>query len=89
MVEELDDLREIKLRCPSSGLYSRWVLTEARGNTFAEVEMGTESAGLGVGARLLGGTISRRRLRDALERTLDGLQRLLARRARRSIQSSQ
>jgi uncharacterized protein YndB with AHSA1/START domain len=45
-VEELDDLREIKLRCQTSGYYSRWILTEARGSTFADVEMGIEPPGL-------------------------------------------
>jgi hypothetical protein len=41
-VEELDELREIKLRCQTSGYYSRWLLTEARGDTFTEVEYGVE-----------------------------------------------
>ena len=41
-VEEVNDLREIKLRCRTSGYYSHWVLTEARGSTFAELEMGID-----------------------------------------------
>jgi hypothetical protein len=32
-VEEFDALREIKLRCQTSGFYSHWLLTEARSNT--------------------------------------------------------
>jgi hypothetical protein len=42
VVDELDDLREIRLRCLASGYYSRWTLTEARGDTFADVEIGME-----------------------------------------------
>ena len=44
-VEELEDLREIKLRCQSSGYYSHWRLTEAQGQTFADVEVGVEPIG--------------------------------------------
>jgi hypothetical protein len=28
-VEELSDMRELKLKCQISGFYSRWLLTEA------------------------------------------------------------
>jgi uncharacterized protein YndB with AHSA1/START domain len=41
-VEQLHELREIKLRCQQSGLYSHWVLTEAGGDTFCEVEVGMD-----------------------------------------------
>src|SRR6478609_5949530 len=41
-VERLDDLREIDLRCHMTGTYSRWLLTEAQGNTFVEVEFGMD-----------------------------------------------
>ena len=41
-IEKLDDLREIKLRCQTSGYYSHWVLTPAQENTFVEVEIGVE-----------------------------------------------
>jgi hypothetical protein len=42
VVEDLEDMREIKLRCLESGYYSHWLLTEARGETFAEVEIGMD-----------------------------------------------
>ena len=41
-VEQLDSLREIKLRCQESGLYSHWLLTEAGGDTFCELEVGMD-----------------------------------------------
>ena len=42
VVDDLSELREIKLRCLTSGYYSHWLLTEARGETFAEVEIGMD-----------------------------------------------
>jgi uncharacterized protein YndB with AHSA1/START domain len=73
-VEELDELREIKLRCQTSGYYSHWVLTEARGNTFADVELGVEPLP-GLRARALGAIHTKGYLRHALEQSLDALRR--------------
>jgi uncharacterized protein YndB with AHSA1/START domain len=77
-VEEFEDLREIKLRCQTSGFYSHWLLTEARGNTFADVEYGVEPLP-GLQARALGAMHTKRYLRRALEQTLDNLRRALGR----------
>jgi hypothetical protein len=41
-VERLDDLREIQMRCQQTGTYARWLLTEARGDTFIDVEFGMD-----------------------------------------------
>lgn len=78
-VEELNDLRDIKLRCQKSGYYSHWFLTEARGDTFVDVELGVEPLG-GAQARVLGAMHHRGYLRRTAEQTLDGLRRLLKRR---------
>ena len=76
-VEELDeDLREIKLRCQTSGFYSHWVLTEARGDTFADVEMGVEPHELTERVWALPHT--KTYLRRALDVSLDGLRRVLS-----------
>jgi uncharacterized protein YndB with AHSA1/START domain len=75
-VEELDDLREIKLRCQTSGWYSRWLLTEAQGQTFTEVEMGVERVP-GLEGRVTGAMHTKRHLRRAAEETLDGVRRAL------------
>lgn len=77
-VEELEDLREIKLRCQSSGYYSRWRLTEAQGGTFTEVELGV--APIGLQGRIAQVAISKRQLRKLSEANLDGLRRVLAQR---------
>ena len=76
-VEELEGMRELKLRCQTSGYYSRWLLTEAQGNTFTEVELGIEPEGLQ--ARALGAMHTKGHLRRAAGATLDGLRRAFGR----------
>jgi uncharacterized protein YndB with AHSA1/START domain len=76
-VEELADLREIKLRCQTSGYYSHWILTEARGSTFADVEMGIEPPSLL--ANLFRVTHSKGHLRRMTDETLDNLRAALKR----------
>jgi uncharacterized protein YndB with AHSA1/START domain len=78
-VEELRDMREIKLRCQTSGFYSHWLLTEAQGNTFAEMELGVEREGLAKSARAMGALHTKGYLRRAAEATLDGLRRAVGR----------
>jgi uncharacterized protein YndB with AHSA1/START domain len=41
-VEQLENLREINMRCTQTGTYSRWLLTEAQGGTFVDVEFGMD-----------------------------------------------
>ena len=72
-VTELEDLHEIKLQCQVSGYYSHWRLTEAQGQTFADVELGVEPIGVqGQVARVL---FSKRALRQVTAESLDGLKR--------------
>jgi uncharacterized protein YndB with AHSA1/START domain len=78
-VEELEDLREIKLRCQRSGYYAHWLLTEAQGNTFADVELGIEPPSLRAQAFRV--THNKRALRRMTEGAVDGLRRLLGSRA--------
>lgn len=76
VVEELNDLREIKLRCQMSGYYSHWRLTEAQGETFTDVEFGVEPIGLhGQVARVL---MTKHHLRQVADESLDGLRRATA-----------
>lgn len=44
-IERLEDLREIHLRCQQTGTYAHWLLTEAQGETFVEVEFGMDPIG--------------------------------------------
>ena len=77
-IEELDELRRIKLRCQKSGYYSRWLLTEARGDTFLNVEMGVEPLH-GLRARALGIAHHNGYLHRTAEYSLDGLRRIFRR----------
>jgi hypothetical protein len=47
LVEQRDDLREIRMRCQLTGTYADWMLTPAQGGTFVELEMGMQPRRLG------------------------------------------
>jgi uncharacterized protein YndB with AHSA1/START domain len=68
-VEQVEDMHEIDLRCQTTGTYSRWLLTEAQGSTFVEVEFGMDpqSAGDRVFDSLFGTMYFRRWLNQSLE----------------------
>jgi uncharacterized protein YndB with AHSA1/START domain len=76
-VEELDEMRELKMQCQVSGFYSHWLLTEAQGGTFTELELGIEpiEAKRGIQGRAIGALHTKSFLRRATEKTLDGLRR--------------
>jgi uncharacterized protein YndB with AHSA1/START domain len=77
-IDELEELKEIKLRCTESGYYSRWLLTEAQGATFADVEIGMEPTAIQY--RLLAATVMGKRWnRKIVQEAIDGLQTALAR----------
>ena len=76
-IEELEELREVKLRCQTSGYYSRWLLTEARENTFLDVEIGIDPIALP--SRLVDATVGKRWYRRIAEDSIDGLRRLATR----------
>jgi hypothetical protein len=73
-------MREIKLRCTTSGYYSRWLLTEAQDSTFVDVEIGAEPTSIRYRAfhAAFGGKRYFRRLADG---AIDGV-RAVAERAR-------
>ena len=75
-VERLDDLREIYMRCTKTGTYSRWLLTEAQGNTFVDVEFGIDPIGLG--NRILDATLGKLYLRRWLDQALAALAEVAA-----------
>ena len=45
-IEQLDDLREIRMRCLDTGMYAHWQLTPAQEGTFVDVELGMDPLGL-------------------------------------------
>ena len=74
-----EDLRRIRLRCTKSGYYSDWALTEAQGETFADVEIGMEPTTLPF--RAIDATVGKRMYRKLLEQTLVTLRQRAAERA--------
>ena len=75
-VEQLDDLREIHMRCTDTGTYARWLLTEARGDTFVDVEFGMDPVGFG--NRLFDSTFGKLYFRRWLEESLAALEEVAA-----------
>jgi uncharacterized protein YndB with AHSA1/START domain len=75
-VESLEDLREIQLRCTQTGTYARWLLTEARGDTFVDVEFGMDPKG--VGNRIFDATFGSLYFRRWLNQSLAALEEVAA-----------
>jgi hypothetical protein len=73
-VDELEELHEIKLRCTRTGWYSRFLLTEARGDTFVDAEFGIEPTAIQY--RLIFGA-GRRHFTSVATQSLDGLRETL------------
>jgi uncharacterized protein YndB with AHSA1/START domain len=76
-VEEFEEMREMKIQCQVSGYYAHWLLTEARGSTFTEVELGVEPM-KGLQARATGALHTKGYLRRAVDQTIDNLRSTLA-----------
>jgi hypothetical protein len=76
-VERLEDLREVQMRCLQSGTYARWLLTEAQGNTFIDVEFGMDPHG--IGNRIFDTAVGRVFFRRWLEQSIEALEQAAAR----------
>jgi hypothetical protein len=70
-VERLDGCREILVRCLDTGTYARWLLTEAQGGTFVDVEFGMYPTDMQ--HRVFDMVAGKRYFRRWLEQSLDGL----------------
>ena len=77
-VEELEEMRELRMQCQRSGFYVHWVLTPARDDTFAELELGVKPIG-GLASGATGVLHTKGYLRRTVHRTLDGLKRAIGR----------
>jgi hypothetical protein len=75
VVEQLDDMREIQVRCLMSGYYLHWLLTEAGDDTFAEVEVGMDPKHIGY--RAVDATVGKRWYRNIVEDTLERLRSVI------------
>jgi uncharacterized protein YndB with AHSA1/START domain len=75
LIERLDDLREIKFACQQSGMYAHWLLTDAQGDTFVDVEMGMQPKS--TGDKVFDAVLGRVYFRRWLDQSLDALRRKL------------
>ena len=71
LVEQRNDLREIRMSCELTGTYAEWLLTPAQGGTFIELEMGMDPKRLG--DRLMDLIVGRRYFQAWSKQSLDGL----------------
>ena len=74
MIERLDDLREVRFACQQTGMYVHWVLTDAQGETFVDVEMGMQPKH--VGPKVFDAFAGRRYFSRWLDQSLDALRRV-------------
>jgi Polyketide cyclase / dehydrase and lipid transport len=74
-VEELEDMREVKVQCQVTGFYTHWILTEAQGGTFTELELGVErlERRRGVQGLAVAALHTKSHLRRLVDELLDGL----------------
>jgi uncharacterized protein YndB with AHSA1/START domain len=70
-IEQLEDLRQIRMRCLSSGMYAHWLLTPAQEGTFVDLELGIDP--LGFAERAFDAMAGRIYFRRWAESSLDAL----------------
>jgi hypothetical protein len=63
--------------CQTTGMYAHWLLTDAQGDTFVDVEMGMEPKS--TGDKLFDAVIGRLYFRRWLDQSLDALRRTAGR----------
>jgi hypothetical protein len=76
LIERMDDLREIRFACQKTGMYAHWLLTDAQGDTFLDVEMGMQPKS--TGDKVFDAVLGRHYFRRWLDQSIDALQRALA-----------
>ena len=76
VVDSLEEMREISVRCTVSGWYLHWLLTSAGDDTFAEFEVGMNPTNPGY--RAVDSVVGKRWYRRTAETTLEQLRKKLA-----------
>ena len=71
-LERLDDCHEVLIRCEEIGTYTRFLLTDARGETFVDAEFGINPQTLAMNAVSV--VAGRRILRRWLEQSIEALE---------------
>ena len=77
LLERREDLHEIRMSCDLTGMYADWLLTEAQGGTFVEVEMGIQPKR--VSDRIFDAALGKSYFRRWSSQSLEGLRAALGR----------
>jgi hypothetical protein len=75
IIDRRDELKELGWHCPTTGGYQRWLLSEAQGGTFVDMEMGMNPPALRYG--LFDKTMGRWVIKRWSEQAVDGLRKTL------------
>jgi hypothetical protein len=77
IIDRRDELKELRWHCPTTGGYQHWMLTDAQGGTFVDMEMGIadpESSRFALFEK----TVGRFFIKRWAEQAIDGLRRTLS-----------
>ena len=72
-IEHIEDCHQVEMHCLDTGMYSRWILTEAQGETFVDAELGMDP--IGAANRVIDVLAGKRYFRRWLEESLDALKK--------------
>jgi uncharacterized protein YndB with AHSA1/START domain len=78
LIERMENMREIRFACQKTGMYAHWLLTDAQGNTFVDVEMGMQPKK--TGDRVFDAVLGRLYFRRWLDQAVDALRRTAVKR---------
>ena len=76
VIDRRDELKALSWNCPTTGGFQRWVLTDAQGGTFVDMEMGIDAPTFRYG--LFDKTLGRWFIKRWADQAIDGLRRALA-----------
>jgi uncharacterized protein YndB with AHSA1/START domain len=77
VIERMENMHEIRMVCQDTGMYAHWLMTDAQGGTFVDVEMGMEPRS--AGTRVFDAVIGRMYFRRWLDQSLEALRRVAGR----------
>ena len=76
IIERREEFKELWWHCPTTGGFQHWLLTEAQGGTFVDMEMGIDPPRLRYG--FFDKTVGRWFIKRWAEQAVSGLRRTLA-----------
>ena len=79
LIESREELRKLRIRCLTTGTFLRFEVTDARGGTFVDGEMGMDPQG--IRARLFDAAAGRRYFSDWISKTFLALDQAAQRRS--------